>query len=415
MRPRDGCRSLFSDGMHPRARPRAIARNRPLAGGVAGVRAGGAALPGAGRLVPVPGARPPGRRAGALRGPPLRTGGLRTGPGVAPAVVHALEDQLGRTLLLVLHRGDGGAPESSLAARPSALAFAGRGARVERIPASAPGAVRRRVRDRRRPRRSRRLRCRLATFRLAVTGHAQDAGSVRRHRARWRHAPAGAGESARRRGSDLRDRVLDQPGGAGAARGPPAIAAVSDDDSLPAIARCQGRAAGAQARPPTVAVLGGGRGGLACAHELAREGGRVTIYEASDALGGKARSQYVPGTGTEGRQDWPGEHGFRFYPAFYRHVIASLREIHDRESPTGTVAGNLVPAPTAGVALAGRGVITTPRKPRSVADLRQAVAGIREVGGSAGELARYLAEHLKYLPSCDARRGGEGEALAWAG
>jgi len=170
-----------------------------------------------------------------------------------------------------------------------------------------------------------------------------------------------------------------------------------------------------QARPPTVAVLGGGMGGLACAHELAREGVRVTIYEASDALGGKARSQYVPGTGTEGRQDWPGEHGFRFYPAFYRHVIASMREIHDRESPTGTVAGNLVPAPTAGVALAGRGVITTPRKPRSAADLRQAVAGIREVGGSAGELARYLAVHLKYLTSCDARRDGEIEAQPWAG
>ena len=170
-----------------------------------------------------------------------------------------------------------------------------------------------------------------------------------------------------------------------------------------------------QARPPTVAVLGGGMGGLACAHELAREGVQVTIHEASDAVGGKARSQYVPGTGTGGRQDWPGEHGFRFYPAFYRHVVASMREIHDRESPTGTVAGNLVPAPTAGVALAGRGVITTPRKPRSVAALRQAIAGIRHVGGSTGELARYLGVHVKYLTSCDARRDGEIEAQAWAG
>jgi len=169
-----------------------------------------------------------------------------------------------------------------------------------------------------------------------------------------------------------------------------------------------------QLRTPTVAILGGGMGGLACAHELAREGVQVTIYEASDGLGGKARSQYVPGTGTEGRLDWPGEHGFRFYPAFYRHVIASMREIHDDESPTGTVAGNLVPVPNAGVAVAGRGVITTPRKPRSVADLRRALAGIREVGGSMGELARYLGVHFKYLTSCDDRRDGEIEAQPWA-
>jgi len=180
-----------------------------------------------------------------------------------------------------------------------------------------------------------------------------------------------------------------------------------------------GRGIRLRARPPTrplrVAILGGGMGGLACAHELAREGLRVTIYEAGDALGGKARSQYVPGSGTEGRSDCPGEHGFRFYPAFYRHVIASMREIHDGESPTGTVAGNLVPAPNAGVAIPGRGVVATPRKPRSVSDLRQAIAGIREVGGSPRELARYLAVHLKYLTSCDARRDGEIESQPWAG
>src|SRR6478735_8690711 len=100
----------------------------------------------------------------------------------------------------------------------------------------------------------------------------------------------------------------------------------------------------ARASALRVAIIGGGMGGLACAHELARQGLRVAIYEAGHALGGKARSQYVAGTGTNGRRDLPGEHGFRFYPGFYRHVIASMREIHDAESPTGTVAGNLVAA-----------------------------------------------------------------------
>src|SRR5262245_64645119 len=87
-----------------------------------------------------------------------------------------------------------------------------------------------------------------------------------------------------------------------------------------------------------VAILGGGMGGLSCAHELARELGRehpaeITVYDAAAKLGGKARSHYVPGTGTDGRGDLPGEHGFRFYPGFYRHVIESMGEIPDEKSP----------------------------------------------------------------------------------
>ena len=40
----------------------------------------------------------------------------------------------------------------------------------------------------------------------------------------------------------------------------------------------------------TVAVLGGGVGGLSAAHELAERGFEVTVYEARDVAGGKARS-----------------------------------------------------------------------------------------------------------------------------
>src|SRR5215813_2085006 len=60
------------------------------------------------------------------------------------------------------------------------------------------------------------------------------------------------------------------------------------------------------ARPRTVAVLGGGVGGLSAAHELAERGFEVTVYEARRDCGGKARSQPVAGTGTEGRRDLPG-------------------------------------------------------------------------------------------------------------
>jgi 15-cis-phytoene desaturase len=163
-----------------------------------------------------------------------------------------------------------------------------------------------------------------------------------------------------------------------------------------------------------IAILGGGMGGLSCAHELARHGLQITIHEAGRFLGGKARSQYIPGTGTNGRRDLPGEHGFRFYPAFYRHVIQTMREIHDPLSPSGTVAGNLVAAPEAGVAQAGVGVVVTPRKPRTPAEISRAIAGIYQVGGSMNDLARYLVAHLKYLTACDDRRDVELEAQSWA-
>src|SRR2546429_9135694 len=68
----------------------------------------------------------------------------------------------------------------------------------------------------------------------------------------------------------------------------------------------------------TLAVLGGGVAGLTAAHELAERGFEVHVYEPK-ALGGKARSIPYPNTGTNGRRDLPGEHGFRFFPGFYKH------------------------------------------------------------------------------------------------
>src|SRR3954453_5678325 len=77
----------------------------------------------------------------------------------------------------------------------------------------------------------------------------------------------------------------------------------------------------------TVAVLGGGVGGLSAAHELAERGFEVVVYEAAGGTGGKARSIFVPGTGRDGRRDLPGEHGFRFFPSFYRHLPDTMKRI----------------------------------------------------------------------------------------
>jgi len=91
-----------------------------------------------------------------------------------------------------------------------------------------------------------------------------------------------------------------------------------------------------------VVVLGAGVGGLTAAHELAERGYEVTVYERMIAYGGKARSIPKPNSGIEQRQDLPGEHGFRFFPGFYRHVIDTMQRIPFHK--TENVAGNLVAA-----------------------------------------------------------------------
>ncbi|MCC3777105.1 FAD-dependent oxidoreductase [Streptomyces sp. UNOB3_S3] len=92
-----------------------------------------------------------------------------------------------------------------------------------------------------------------------------------------------------------------------------------------------------------VAVLGGGVAGLTAAHELAERGFEVTVYERKSALGGKARSMDVPGSGKGGRKALPGEHGFRFIPGFYRNLPDTLRRIPFPGNANGC-HDNLVPS-----------------------------------------------------------------------
>ncbi|NLU84240.1 NAD(P)-binding protein [Rhodococcus sp. HNM0569] len=92
----------------------------------------------------------------------------------------------------------------------------------------------------------------------------------------------------------------------------------------------------------SVAVFGGGMAGLTVAHELAERGFDVTVHEPT-ALGGKARSITVGGTGAGGRGDLPGEHGFRFFPGFYQHIPDTMRRIPFAGNANG-VLDNLVAA-----------------------------------------------------------------------
>src|ERR1700730_15239836 len=94
---------------------------------------------------------------------------------------------------------------------------------------------------------------------------------------------------------------------------------------------------------PTLAILGGGVAGLSAAHQLMERGFTVSVYERRKRLwGGKARSVNKPHSATGDRKDLPGEHGFRFFPAFYKHLPDRMKRIpYDGNS---TVANNLVNA-----------------------------------------------------------------------
>ena len=140
----------------------------------------------------------------------------------------------------------------------------------------------------------------------------------------------------------------------------------------------------------SVAILGGGVGGLSAAHELAERGFDVTVYEWRDTFGGKARSIPVPGSGVGGRADLPGEHGFRFFPGFYWHVIDTMQRIPYRG---GNVANHLVDATRILMAQAGgRNELIAPAKlPSSLNDARRARSvhvGLRHSAADSGLGAR---------------------------
>jgi uncharacterized protein with NAD-binding domain and iron-sulfur cluster len=167
-----------------------------------------------------------------------------------------------------------------------------------------------------------------------------------------------------------------------------------------------------------VAILGGGVGGLTAAHELAERGFDVVVLEARAIPGGKARSLPVPGSATGGRADLPAEHGFRFFPGFYRHVPDTMRRI-----PVGqtTVLDRLTGATRILLAQAGgrNELIAGAHLPESLDDLVVLSRFLAELMTSLGipveEHAWLMERLLTLLTSCDERRYQQWELESWWG
>ncbi|MEO1335354.1 MAG: FAD-dependent oxidoreductase, partial [Myxococcota bacterium] len=190
-----------------------------------------------------------------------------------------------------------------------------------------------------------------------------------------------------------------------------------------------------------VVILGGGVAGLSAAHELIERGFAVDIYERQLIPGGKARSyprspDSSPKYPFDDKQDesapidWkygglPAEHGFRFFPGFYRHLPDTMaRTPRFKENADGTkcdnfddkfVVDNLVATKEVVVASYDYEPFKLPTKmPTSLGDL---VHDLEKVFGPSiiprDELNDYALRLWQVLTSCRERRDNEYERTSW--
>ncbi len=135
--------------------------------------------------------------------------------------------------------------------------------------------------------------------------------------------------------------------------------------------------------PKTVAILGGGVAGMKAAHELIQRGFKVAVYELQEHIaGGKARSLPVPNSGTQNRPNLPAEHGFRFFPGFYRHLPDTMQRI---PFDGKWVIDNLTDAKDTLLVRPGRDFVYAPTKfPSTLEELSQASEAFVAMGKTFG-------------------------------
>ncbi len=179
-----------------------------------------------------------------------------------------------------------------------------------------------------------------------------------------------------------------------------------------------------------VIILGGGVAGMSAAHELVERGFEVIVLERRDVAGGKARSLQVSDEGDRqsGHQlagdavgpvghRLPGEHGFRFFPGFYKHVIDTMGRIPSFDGRM--VADHLVPTTRMAVTQYGKPTFVVPMVfPRTPNDAGVLLRDILAAFGPIAELtpeefAFFGARLWQVLTSCGERRLAEYERINW--
>lgn len=170
-----------------------------------------------------------------------------------------------------------------------------------------------------------------------------------------------------------------------------------------------------------VAIVGGGVAGLSAAHELMERGFEVHVYDRRSFLGGKAASYRVPPDPTSKAKadDPPGEHGFRFFPGWYRHLTDTMARIPYHRAGGGrrSVADNLVSVKSNLLAWYDRAPISLPlRVPSSVNEavsISNFLAEFGSLGITTGEIALFVRKMLEFVLLPDEKRVDAFEHVTW--
>lgn len=163
--------------------------------------------------------------------------------------------------------------------------------------------------------------------------------------------------------------------------------------------------------------------GMSAAQELAERGYAVEVFErSSEYVGGKARSVNVPETNTQFPDKYlPGEHGFRFFPGFYKHVTDTMKRIPYRQADgranTHGVYDNLVSTKRVMVARYDKEpIVADANFPRSLADLEVIIHDLHagtDTGLDTAEEEFFAERMWQLMTSCRERRNSDYERLSW--
>lgn len=118
----------------------------------------------------------------------------------------------------------------------------------------------------------------------------------------------------------------------------------------------------------------------------------------------------------------PGEHGFRFFPAFYRHVFDTMKRTpvlalgdKDYANSTRSVLDNLIPTESTWLALEKGESFSFPRqRPGSIREIFDAFSDfMAKLHYSPQDIAQLSLKLFKYMTSCADRRRAIYEDISW--
>lgn len=161
---------------------------------------------------------------------------------------------------------------------------------------------------------------------------------------------------------------------------------------------------------------------MSAAQELAERGLQVEVYDRNPTYaGGKARSVNVSGTNQVNPDKFlPGEHGFRFFPGFYKHITDSMKRI-PYSTPEGKknangVYDNLVQVDRVMLAEYGKlPIVSIVNFPHTIADFKVLFnsAFHSDTGLTKAEIDFFAERIWQLMTSCTDRRMNEYERTGW--